>query len=110
MTIGTHQRDAHTAPSYVQKNTANAPIIANRIEPNSPSTDFLGEMRGDSLCLPNHAPKNRPPVSLRAGRNTSVIACATGCPLNTSDSTMQLASVGMYSTVSIETATCDSRL
>ena len=58
----------------------------------------------------DHARRGKPPVSLRAGRNTSVIACATGCPLNTSDSTMQLASVGMYSTVSIETATCDSRL
>ena len=77
-TTGTHQREIHTSDPYVQNITAKDPIMENRMEPARPSHDFFGEMRGLSLCLPSHAPANKPPVSLNAGMNTIIIACATG--------------------------------
>ena len=108
-TIGTHQRVAHFEASYVHANTANAPAMAKSIEPTRPSTDFFGEMRGLSLCLPSQAPANKPPVSDRAGRNTSMMACAIGCPLKVSEMMTQLANNGIYNTVSTDTATWLSR-
>ena len=95
--------------SYVHANTANAPAMAKSIEPTRPSTDFFGEMRGLSLCLPSQAPANKPPVSDRAGRNTSMMACAIGCPLKVSEMMTQLANNGIYNTVSTDTATWLSR-
>lgn len=77
-TTGTHQRETHTSDPYVQNITAKDPIMENRMEPARPSHDFFGEMRGLSLCLPSHAPANKPPVSLNAGMNTIIMACSDG--------------------------------
>lgn len=61
-----------------QNITTKEPAMANKMDPARPSHDFFGEIRGLSLCLPSHAPANRPPVSLSAGMKTSMMACATG--------------------------------